>query len=333
METLSIPFLIIFGIGTLNGLFLSIYFFFHPRGRKGPNRILALLLWVFALRISKLVIVHFFENIHGFYDTLWYTGLASTGILLYLYLVFLEQRGPMNKQLVYHFSLPLLFQLFQMFSSWSRKWFVQFGIAVLSLVIYSVFSFTKIFRILHNHRSKLIRRWIIGILFFFMAEGILFITFFIVRYPFMKVEAILYSLVIYFFVFSELRWKVVQRVHRMAFGENGTDDKLHKRLIQVMEEERLYLSPNLTLTELAKSIGTTPHKLSHYLNVQFGRNFNDFVNFYRIEEAKRRLLDPINQNKTIASIAYDCGFNSLSVFNPAFKKFTGKSPSKFQSQK
>ena len=59
-------------------------------------------------------------------------------------------------------------------------------------------------------------------------------------------------------------------------------------------------------------------------------NFNQFLNKYRIEEAKKRLKDPEENQFVVLKIAYDVGFNSKSTFNTAFKKFTGMSPSQYR---
>jgi AraC-like DNA-binding protein len=71
--------------------------------------------------------------------------------------------------------------------------------------------------------------------------------------------------------------------------------------------------------------------LSQVINDLLNYNFNDLINSYRVEEAKKMLKDEGMSNFTIASIAYECGFNTLSAFNVAFKKFTGLTPSQFRS--
>lgn len=63
------------------------------------------------------------------------------------------------------------------------------------------------------------------------------------------------------------------------------------------------------------------------------RNFYDLVNSYRVEEAKRLLLDPKNSNYTILSVGFEAGFNSKTTFNTVFKKFTGLSPTEFKERK
>ena len=70
--------------------------------------------------------------------------------------------------------------------------------------------------------------------------------------------------------------------------------------------------------------------LSRIINERFGASFNDFVNEYRIKEAKSALRDPGQAERTILDIMYGSGFYSKSTFNTAFKKFTGVTPSKYR---
>jgi len=94
--------------------------------------------------------------------------------------------------------------------------------------------------------------------------------------------------------------------------------------------EKMYRNPELTLTDLANHLGTNPSLLSKIINRSFGKNFNDYVNQYRVLEVKENLANPANAHLTIMSLAYDAGFNSKATFNRAFKKFTGDSPKTYQ---
>lgn len=83
----------------------------------------------------------------------------------------------------------------------------------------------------------------------------------------------------------------------------------------------------LGIGALAREIGTQEHRLRRLINTRLGhRNFADFVNGYRIEAAKRALADPALAETTVASIAFDLGFGSLSPFNRAFRAATGSTP-------
>jgi AraC-like DNA-binding protein len=94
--------------------------------------------------------------------------------------------------------------------------------------------------------------------------------------------------------------------------------------------EKMYRNPELTLTDLANHLGTNPSLLSKIINRSFSKNFNDYVNQYRVLEVKENLANPANAHLTIMSLAYDAGFNSKATFNRAFKKFTGDSPKTYQ---
>ena len=70
--------------------------------------------------------------------------------------------------------------------------------------------------------------------------------------------------------------------------------------------------------------------LSQALNGVLGVSFSDFVNGYRVDEAKRLLRDPARQDDTILAVLYDAGFNSKSAFNRVFKLRTGETPSSYR---
>jgi AraC-like DNA-binding protein len=98
------------------------------------------------------------------------------------------------------------------------------------------------------------------------------------------------------------------------------------KIERVFEEQKIYLEPELSLSDLAQKLKTNTSVLSGAINHIFGKNFNDFVNEYRVEEFKRQMQLPENKRLTLLAVAFDCGFNSKATFNRAFKKFTGKSP-------
>lgn len=100
-------------------------------------------------------------------------------------------------------------------------------------------------------------------------------------------------------------------------------------LDQSMQEQQYYLEAELTLSELAKRLKTNTNTLSAAINQAYGKNFNDFVNAYRVEAVKKMLNDDSVQHLSLLGIAYECGFNSKSTFNRAFKKATGVAPSAY----
>ena len=105
-------------------------------------------------------------------------------------------------------------------------------------------------------------------------------------------------------------------------------EKLKIKLENLMQNEKLYLEPTLTLADLSKNLGVNSAVLSYAINNGFGKNFNDFINEFRIAEVKEKLINA--DDSTLLGVAFDCGFNSKATFNRAFKKFTGVSPKEFQ---
>jgi AraC-like DNA-binding protein len=98
------------------------------------------------------------------------------------------------------------------------------------------------------------------------------------------------------------------------------------KIISLLQNEKIYEDPELSLTQMAKQLKTNPSILSKTINQGFQLNFNDFINNYRIEAVKEKLQAGEQKTQTLLGIAYDCGFNSKATFNRAFKKVTGTSP-------
>lgn len=108
-------------------------------------------------------------------------------------------------------------------------------------------------------------------------------------------------------------------------------DPLITNLLDRMQDERLYADHDLRVAKLADMVGLPEHRLRKKINKQLGyRNFNQFVNRYRIEEAGQRL----NKEPTIPvlSVALDVGFRSISSFNTAFQSQFGMSPTEYRRQ-
>lgn len=98
-------------------------------------------------------------------------------------------------------------------------------------------------------------------------------------------------------------------------------ETLKPKIENIMENQKLYLEPELSLSDLANKLKTNTSILSAAINTNFGKNFNDFVNEYRIKEFKIEIQNPDNKHYTKLAVAFDCGFNSKATFNRALKKF------------
>lgn len=103
-------------------------------------------------------------------------------------------------------------------------------------------------------------------------------------------------------------------------------------LLAHIEAHKPYLNPSLSLRALARQIELHPNQLSWLLNTALGKNFNEFINHYRVEAFKQAGPDPENAHLSVEGLAYECGFNSKTVFNTYFKKETGMTPTQFLKQ-
>lgn len=103
-------------------------------------------------------------------------------------------------------------------------------------------------------------------------------------------------------------------------------------LAQQMQNEKLYLDTELSLTRLAQKLDVKPYLLTQALNRILQQSFNDYVNEWRVREAKLLLQSPAHQHLTLLAIAYEAGFNSKASFNRIFKKISGTSPSEWRTK-
>jgi AraC-like DNA-binding protein len=120
----------------------------------------------------------------------------------------------------------------------------------------------------------------------------------------------------------------------LAVVERDEDGALLALLRRAMEYDRLYRAEGLSIGSLATKLGTPEHRLRRLINRQLGyRNFNAFLNGYRLADVTSALADPAQEAVPILTIALDAGFQSLGPFNRAFKAETGLTPSEFRRQK
>ena len=105
-----------------------------------------------------------------------------------------------------------------------------------------------------------------------------------------------------------------------------------KEAKDLMEKEKLYRNPDLTLPGLAKKLKLSANTLSQVLNGYCGQSFYNFVNSYRLEEVAAMMRDPKFDDKSVLELLLEAGFKSKSTFNPIFKKWTGKTPSEYRKE-
>ncbi len=107
-------------------------------------------------------------------------------------------------------------------------------------------------------------------------------------------------------------------------------DDVRVKLADLMKKDKVFLDPELRLADLSETLRVSPHQLSRILNEFYGKNFNEFVNEYRIDHAKKLLVK--EPERTVISVAFEVGFNTKSAFNAQFLKIAGMNPLQFRKK-
>ncbi len=110
---------------------------------------------------------------------------------------------------------------------------------------------------------------------------------------------------------------------------NDQDEKLWQRIESLVKEQKLYREMAFSREKLANSVAAGEHQVSKVINRLSGKNFNRYVNAYRVTEAKERLS---REETAITVIAFEVGFNSIASFNRVFKEETGVSPTDYREK-
>ena len=155
----------------------------------------------------------------------------------------------------------------------------------------------------------------------------------------MKIMILVMNLFLIFFYYLERRYDsffdlIRKDIRELKYKKSTikgiNTNAILARIKELMELDHIYRNENISLKDLSCILNITPHQLSEILNKELKMNFKTFINSYRIEEVKKRLIE--NNNTGIIHIAYQCGFNSKSVFNADFYKNTGMTPTEFREK-
>ncbi len=112
--------------------------------------------------------------------------------------------------------------------------------------------------------------------------------------------------------------------------DNVQKETLSETIIQYLQNEKPYLNPDYSLQMMADDLKITREKLSYLINSGQQKNFYKFINEFRVEEVKEKLLNPQFSHYTVLGIGLECGFNSKTSLNRIFKEETGLTPSEFK---
>ena len=357
-------------LGAAQGVLLSLALLSAKGDDKTPNRILAALTLTISIIVSGAVLLssnyifHFphFSRIH-------HPFVFLAGPLLFLYIRTLtSSEKRFDKKDLLHFIpfvvcgiylLPYYFQngqaklailsseyLNESFGQWyyirSAAFFTQFLVYLILIVL----TLLKYSRNIQERSSTHGKTVLFEIRFFVIASFILWLGA-IVRYVADQTGTsntnllvpLGASILVYALGYLKMR-RTERRTVEMVDGSPKKyeksvltperSDRYLSKLLQLMESEQPFTDGDLSIQKLAERLSIPAPHLSQTINERVGKTFPDFINQYRIEEAKKRLLDPAKKHYTVLAIAEEVGFNSKSSFNNVFKKHVKMTPSEFR---
>ncbi len=165
---------------------------------------------------------------------------------------------------------------------------------------------------------------------FIYSISILFLASYALRqtaiFPFRKENLDEISEVLYAFPSKELETDKPQRLSKEQISI------LSIQLDSLMADEKIFLDNEINLTTVAEKLGISIHDTSYLINEVTGSNFYNFINKFRVEEAKKLLTSGKMNKLNMLGIAFESGFNSKTTFNTTFKKIVGLSPSEYAKQ-
>ena len=226
-------------------------------------------------------------------------------------------------------------------------------IIIICIIVFSIYilysyklllSYAKLIKDNYSSIGKINLNWlrvfIICLILFWSFAGIAEFFFIMINWDLIWLTSYVIILLIGYFGFmqpeifsgpSYNNQTKLRKYERSSLTKEKAREYLHK-LESAMKAQKLYMDENINLSSLSQKLGITIHHLSQIINEQLESNFYDYINSQRIEVAKRLLTDHNYSHQNITTIGFDVGFNSLSAFNTAFKKFTHQTPSQFRKK-
>ena len=331
--------------GALQGLLLSLWFFRNHK-RHLANIYFALFLLVVGLQLTLKVVskVYLMDNFYGPYKMSYHLPFLI-GPLLYLY-IRAHYRNKFQWSDLLHFipfvAMGVIIFVFGGILKFRALHPITEGtLQFISLAIYVRMAL----RLNHTQLSQFIK--VVAV-----AETIIIIILPLMRlyygqFPDVRLLFIVLTLLIYWisyqlisrvdlFLAEEISQISVEFARSTKYAHSTLKseeaDRIEKNLLEIMRKEKLFLDCGLTIDALAGKLNTSRHHLSQVINERLKKTYSDYMNELRLEEVCSRLVDPVNAKYTIAGIALDSGFSSVSGFNDVFKKRFGLTPSKYRDQ-
>lgn len=330
-------------VGAFNGLILGLYFMFLAQPRDLTHRFLGMLILMLSLRVGKSVFFYFNPDLAFDYLQFGLTACFFIGPFLYFYVKRLAKpKSNIEQEWKYHLAvlipIAIIVGYFYSFEEHVELWqnFVVRGIynVWIFYIFLSLYTVREVFKKLTDTSQDLdlLDFWLSSLI---LCNLLLVSMYYTLDFTYYISGALSFSFLLYVswaFIYFNKENRILYLSDDKKYGdkkiEEGEAGQLAKSLKALMEQEKMFIESNLNLPLVAKKVKTSPHRLSKYLNDNLNKSFTQYINEYRIEEAKKLILQ--KGHLTLEAIGYEVGFNSRSTFYSSFKKYTGQTPSAYK---
>ncbi|MDN5200364.1 helix-turn-helix transcriptional regulator [Fulvivirgaceae bacterium BMA10] len=337
--------ILISSIGAIQSYFLAFYVLSLKKRAEISNILLVALFLALAFRVTKSVLWGFWDDVPLWVLNIGFAAHAASGpfLLLYIYYYIYPERTFNNLNLLH--VLPALILVILCTNLTLNDFWYAGGYTFL-LYYHLVYMILALLILVSGYRKikeqkidpdQVNYKWIRNLWIGTTVLGMAYFSNYVLGLTSYFLGPVLYSCIIYVLSFYGLRnqqifqKKLKEEKYRNLNVSQEALDRYKKKLLGTIRNEKPYLDPEFTLSKLSKMISVPNYILSHLFSNEFNQNFSEFINSYRIQEAQIKLKDPNFGHQKISSVAYDCGFNSLSSFNTAFKKIMKMTPSEFRN--
>lgn len=328
-------------LGAFNGLLLGCYYAFLKKPKHISNFFLGGFLFCLSIRIGKSVIFYFNSDLAFGFLQFGLTACLFIGPFLYFYLKSIYSKdNRIHKNWKYHiaFLIPAIMfvNLKYPFEHNIELWrpYIIRGI-YLVWIGYSLLALPYLLKLMKSDQKISSQGW--WDISIYIGNVLIWAAFYFCGFTSYILGACLFSFMFYLLIMqlifrnrSDFSAKTETVKYKNRKIEDDKANEIIGRLNTYMADGSTYTNPNLKLAGVAKSLNILPHTLSQVLNDNLGKSFPQFLNEKRIDAAKEMISK--NQDLTLESIGYDCGFNSKSTFYTTFKKVTGMTPAAYQNQ-
>jgi AraC-like DNA-binding protein len=355
-------------LGAAQGVLLALALLTQKAGRQTANRLMAALTLTISIAVSGAVLltsnyVFAFPHLSRLHQP--FVFLAAPLLFLYIRELAARERKFKRKDFLHFipfvacliYLLPYFLQtrtqkiqvllsefLQESFGPW---YYIRSAMLIAQVLVYLILIVLIIIQ--YSRRAKerdsaRDRAVLFEVRFFVVATAVLWVAV-VFRYAIPTTPNLLVplgaSLLIYAMGYLKLRRpdsatggkdeQPARKYEKSTLTPERSERYLDK-LVNFMEKEKPFTDGDLTIQKLAEKLSIPANHLSQTINERLGQTFSDFVNSYRVEAAKRKLLDPAFRHLSVLGIAEEVGFNSKSSFNSVFKKHTNMTPSEFRNQ-